>query len=135
LSNSRTGSYQEWNSVRKPNQKELKATSIVTIPTGGAYAKIRSGSPKDDNEDLDLPVWTGELPIKQVNNHPFLQTILMRLSLSTFWNLLTAPGNVPEGEKNLARKENVTYTLVEGVSYAHIYGSSLYGRCNSPIDC
>jgi nitroimidazol reductase NimA-like FMN-containing flavoprotein (pyridoxamine 5'-phosphate oxidase superfamily) len=81
--------YQEWNSVHKPNQKERKATSIVTISTGGAYAKIRSGSPKEDNEDLDLPVWAGVLPIKQVNNHPLLRTIPMRLSLnlSTFWNL------------------------------------------------
>ena len=54
-----------WADARQPNQKELKATSIVAVPMEGASAKIRVGPPVDDEEDLQLPVWAGVLPIKQ----------------------------------------------------------------------
>lgn len=59
-----------WGVARKPNAKELKATSIVSIAMESASAKIRSGPPKDDEEDQDLPVWAGVLPIKQVIQPP-----------------------------------------------------------------
>ncbi|MBI5350528.1 MAG: pyridoxamine 5'-phosphate oxidase family protein [Chloroflexi bacterium] len=52
-----------WHDARLPNQKELAATSVVKIEIESATAKIRSGDPKDDKEDYDLPVWSGMLPI------------------------------------------------------------------------
>ena len=54
-----------WDDARPPNAQELKATSIVSIPIAEASAKIRQGPPGDDEEDLDLPVWGGVLPVKQ----------------------------------------------------------------------
>jgi nitroimidazol reductase NimA-like FMN-containing flavoprotein (pyridoxamine 5'-phosphate oxidase superfamily) len=54
-----------WQDARQPNEQELKATSIVSIPIDLASAKIRVGPPKDDPEDYQLPVWAGVLPIKQ----------------------------------------------------------------------
>lgn len=54
-----------WNDARIPNQKEMKATAVVSIPIELASAKIRSGPPGDDEEDMSLPVWAGVLPIKQ----------------------------------------------------------------------
>jgi nitroimidazol reductase NimA-like FMN-containing flavoprotein (pyridoxamine 5'-phosphate oxidase superfamily) len=59
-----------WEKVRKPYQNELKATSIVSIEIREASAKISSGPPEDDNEDRDLPIWAGVLPVKQVIQTP-----------------------------------------------------------------
>jgi len=56
--------------ARQPNEKELNATGIVSIKIDEASAKIRTGSPKDDDEDLDLPVWAGVIPISQNFNVP-----------------------------------------------------------------
>jgi hypothetical protein len=35
-----------------------------------ASAKIRSGPPKDDEPDYDLPVWAGVVPMRQVFGDP-----------------------------------------------------------------
>jgi nitroimidazol reductase NimA-like FMN-containing flavoprotein (pyridoxamine 5'-phosphate oxidase superfamily) len=51
-------------SVRPPNEKELAATRVVAIPLDEASAKVRTGPPKDDEEDYALPVWAGELPLR-----------------------------------------------------------------------
>jgi nitroimidazol reductase NimA-like FMN-containing flavoprotein (pyridoxamine 5'-phosphate oxidase superfamily) len=59
-----------WDDVRKPNQKELNATTVVSIPIEHASAKIRTGPPMDDPTDLDLPIWAGCLPIYQCNSPP-----------------------------------------------------------------
>jgi len=48
--------------ARGPNAKELAATELVEVPLEEASAKIRTGPPVDDEEDLDLPVWAGVLP-------------------------------------------------------------------------
>lgn len=55
-----------WPAVRPPNVSELKATVVVSIPIDVASAKIRSGLPKDDEADLDLPIWSGVIPLRQV---------------------------------------------------------------------
>ena len=52
-----------WADVRQPSRKELKATSVVSIPIDLAAAKIRTGPPLDENEDYALPVWAGVLPL------------------------------------------------------------------------
>ena len=54
-----------WDDARQPNEKELNATSLVAIAIESASAKIRQGGPLDDDEDYALPVWAGELPIRQ----------------------------------------------------------------------
>ena len=54
-----------WDDARQPNEKELNATSLVAIAIESASAKIRQGGPLDDEEDYALPVWAGELPIRQ----------------------------------------------------------------------
>ena len=53
-----------WNEVRQPNEQELKATAVMKLPIAEASAKIRSGPPKDDKEDYDLPIWAGLLPLE-----------------------------------------------------------------------
>jgi len=51
-----------WEDARKPNKKELNATTVVSIDIDEASAKIRTGPPKDDEEDYNLSVWAGVLP-------------------------------------------------------------------------
>jgi hypothetical protein len=48
--------------ARGPNARELAATELVEVLVEEASAKIRTGPPVDDEEDLDLPVWAGVLP-------------------------------------------------------------------------
>ena len=55
-----------WDDAREPNRKEFKATAVVALPIDSASAKVRVGPPKDDAEDMDLPVWAGVVPIRQV---------------------------------------------------------------------
>jgi nitroimidazol reductase NimA-like FMN-containing flavoprotein (pyridoxamine 5'-phosphate oxidase superfamily) len=52
-----------WGEVRPPNRKELKATSVLALPLEEASAKVRTGGPVDDEEDYDLPVWAGVVPL------------------------------------------------------------------------
>ena len=52
-----------WNEARQPNEKELKATSILRLPLTEVSAKIRSGPPEDDAADYALPVWAGVIPL------------------------------------------------------------------------
>lgn len=51
-----------WDDVREPNQKELDATTVISISLEEASAKIRSGPPGDDDADYALPIWAGVLP-------------------------------------------------------------------------
>ncbi|HWC76843.1 MAG TPA: pyridoxamine 5'-phosphate oxidase family protein [Blastocatellia bacterium] len=52
-----------WNQVREPNEGELKATLVLSLPLTEASAKIRTGPPLDDEADYDLPVWAGVIPL------------------------------------------------------------------------
>jgi len=52
-----------WSEAREPTAKELKATSILSLPLTEASAKIRAGGPIDEPEDEDLPVWSGVVPV------------------------------------------------------------------------
>ena len=51
-------------SVRPPSENELRATRVVALPLDEASAKVRTGPPKDDEEDYALAVWAGELPLR-----------------------------------------------------------------------
>ena len=59
-----------WNEVRAPHSQELKATSVIEFHLREASAKIRTGPPKDDEEDYALPVWAGVLPLTMVAGQP-----------------------------------------------------------------
>lgn len=55
-----------WEDARLPNQTELRQTMVLALPLAEASAKIRTGPPIDDEEDYELPVWAGELPLRLV---------------------------------------------------------------------
>jgi len=52
--------------ARMPNASELRSTLIVRFPIEEGSAKVRTGGPKDDDEDLDSPVWAGVIPFDLV---------------------------------------------------------------------
>ena len=52
-----------WADVRPPTRQELKGTKVLSLPLDEASAKVRTGPPIDDDEDYDLPVWAGVLPL------------------------------------------------------------------------
>jgi hypothetical protein len=56
--------------ARMPNEREIAQTTILAIGLEEASAKVRTGPPKDDEEDLDLPVWAGVLPLRVVPGEP-----------------------------------------------------------------
>jgi len=59
-----------WQDVRKPTAGEWKATMVIALPIEDASAKIRTGPPVDDDEDYDLNVWAGVLPIVMEKKKP-----------------------------------------------------------------
>ena len=58
-----------WDEVRAPSTKELRATTVLALPLDEASAKVRSGPPLDDDEDMTLPVWAGVLPLRGERRH------------------------------------------------------------------
>jgi hypothetical protein len=56
--------------ARMSNRRELDQTTFLAIPIAEASAKVRTGPPKDDAEDLDLDVWAGVLPLRLVPGEP-----------------------------------------------------------------
>ena len=53
-----------WDDARRPNDGEIKGTTILALALDEASAKIRSGPPTDDEADLELPVWAGVIPLR-----------------------------------------------------------------------
>lgn len=56
--------------ARPPNEKELRQTLVLALPIEEASAKVRTGGPVDDEEDYDLPIWAGVLPLRLVPQSP-----------------------------------------------------------------
>ncbi len=52
-----------WAEIRTPSKKELAATLVLALPLTEASVKISNGDPVDEDEDLDLPVWAGVVPV------------------------------------------------------------------------
>lgn len=53
-----------WEESRQPTRNELRATMVLALSLVEASAKIRTGPPIDDEEDYELPVWAGVLPLR-----------------------------------------------------------------------
>ena len=49
--------------IRGANEKELRATTVLSLPIEEASAKIRTGQPIDDEEDYAVPCWAGLIPV------------------------------------------------------------------------
>jgi hypothetical protein len=59
-----------WDRVRSPNSQEMLGTLVLELPINEASAKMRTGAPLDDEEDYQLPVWAGVIPLQLVAQTP-----------------------------------------------------------------
>lgn len=59
-----------WDHLRPVTAKEVKATTALEIDLVEAVAKVRSGPPVDDAEDLDWPVFAGVVPLRLARDEP-----------------------------------------------------------------
>src|SRR5919106_2748622 len=56
--------------ARSPSEKELAGTQVLALALDEASAKVRSGPPKDFDDDVPLPIWAGVLPLRLVAGKP-----------------------------------------------------------------
>ena len=53
-----------WDELRDPLEREVKMTGVIALSIDSASAKISSGMPVDEDEDYDIPIWAGILPLE-----------------------------------------------------------------------
>ncbi|GMQ97676.1 MAG: pyridoxamine 5'-phosphate oxidase family protein [Acidimicrobiia bacterium] len=52
-----------WDEARHPSDKEDAGTKLLAVDLDEASAKVRSGPPVDDEEDMALGIWAGVIPL------------------------------------------------------------------------
>ena len=52
-----------WDELRKSHERESKMTGVIAVKIESASAKISSGAPDDNEEDYEIPIWAGVLPL------------------------------------------------------------------------
>lgn len=52
-----------WDELRAPHEREIKMTGVIRLDIDAASAKLSSAMPDDEEEDYDIPVWAGVLPL------------------------------------------------------------------------
>lgn len=52
--------------ARPPSDEELRRTRVLAVSLAEASAKIRSGGPADDPDDVAGPHWGGHVPVRTV---------------------------------------------------------------------
>ena len=60
----------QWSYARSPSAKELAATTVLRLSLDEASVKVSEGPPDDDDADLSLDVWAGEVPLRTVRLDP-----------------------------------------------------------------
>jgi nitroimidazol reductase NimA-like FMN-containing flavoprotein (pyridoxamine 5'-phosphate oxidase superfamily) len=59
-----------WQESRPVTAKEIRATAVLGMDIEAASLKARSGPPVDDDEDYELPIWAGVIPLRQAVGDP-----------------------------------------------------------------
>jgi nitroimidazol reductase NimA-like FMN-containing flavoprotein (pyridoxamine 5'-phosphate oxidase superfamily) len=53
-----------WDEVRAPSEKELRGTQVLAMDLAEVSAKVRSGPPIEEPEDLSRATWSGVIPLR-----------------------------------------------------------------------
>ena len=53
-----------WDECRESHDREVKMTGVIRLEIETGSAKLSSGMPEDEDEDYDIPIWAGVLPIE-----------------------------------------------------------------------
>ncbi len=74
-----------WPEIRWPSELELKATTVLKLAIDEASAKVRTGDPKDDDEDYGMNVWAGVVPLSSKPGQPIRDSRLAdKIDLPTY---------------------------------------------------
>lgn len=52
-----------WDTLRPITLQELRATTVLRMRLDEVSAKVRTGPPKDEEADYELPIWAGVVPL------------------------------------------------------------------------
>jgi nitroimidazol reductase NimA-like FMN-containing flavoprotein (pyridoxamine 5'-phosphate oxidase superfamily) len=52
--------------VRPPSLEELRAVLMIRVPISEGSAKVRTGGPIDEADDMGEPIWAGHIPVSIV---------------------------------------------------------------------
>ncbi|MDN3582296.1 pyridoxamine 5'-phosphate oxidase family protein [Mucilaginibacter flavus] len=64
-----------WDYLRPIQAREVLKTTALAFKIEEASAKIRSGMPVDDDEDLELPIWSGLIPLQTRRMSPLADSL------------------------------------------------------------
>ncbi len=53
-----------WDELRAPHDREIKMTGVIRLDIESASAKVSGGMPDDEDEDYEIPIWAGILPLE-----------------------------------------------------------------------
>ncbi len=70
-----------WDYLRPMKAKEVDKTMLLVFDIKEASAKIRTGMPSDDEEDQELPIWSGLIPIPNNRLTPIPDELSMNIPL------------------------------------------------------
>jgi nitroimidazol reductase NimA-like FMN-containing flavoprotein (pyridoxamine 5'-phosphate oxidase superfamily) len=59
-----------YETLRPDGAQDLKATMVLGMEISEGSAKVRTGGPNDEEEDYDLPIWAGVVPVRTVVGAP-----------------------------------------------------------------
>lgn len=52
-----------WDELREPHDREVKMTGVIALEMDTASAKIADSGVDDEDDDYQIPIWSGVLPI------------------------------------------------------------------------
>lgn len=70
-----------WNYLRTIKENEVRKTTALSFSIKEASAKIRTGMPIDDQEDLELPIWSGLIPLRTLRKSPVADEFSQQIAL------------------------------------------------------
>ena len=70
-----------WEYLRPIKPKEVDKTILLVFEISEASAKTREGMPSDDEEDQDLPIWSGLIPIPSNRLTPIADELSINIPL------------------------------------------------------
>lgn len=70
-----------WEYLRPMKPKEVDKTMLLVFEISEASAKTREGMPSDDEEDQDLPIWSGIIPIPSNKLTPIADELSVNIPL------------------------------------------------------
>ena len=59
-----------WDELRAPHEREIKMTGVIGLEISTASAKVSAGSPSDEDDDYEIPIWAGVLPLEAELGEP-----------------------------------------------------------------